>query len=285
MIPQIIISRNAGFCMGVKKAFDNTLKLSADYPDTCIFGDIVHNRFAVNKLEESKIRVVKKLQDILKNPLIKNVIIRAHGVSPEVELKIKESGKNIFDLTCLRVKKVQLLTDKLTGSGKELIIFGKESHPEVLGICGYCRGKYHIINSLEQAGKMNFLTLNQPVLISQTTMNPGDFKKLSEFLLRNIPGLEVHNTLCSYPLNIQENALALAKNTDVMLIVGDKNSSNTKTLFDRLNAVISSYFVETAKDIPFHNLNEHMRIGIAGGASTPDFQINCIIDAVREYFL
>lgn len=272
---KITIAPNSGFCMGVKNAFDKSIDIGKMYSNCVILGDIVHNRFAIEKISESGLIVNENTESIIKSSNIKNVIIRAHGVPPSVIEQLEQSGKHIFDLTCGIVKKVQLLTKKLSDDGHDIIIFGKKNHPEVIGISGYCKTKFHIVSNAEEAKALN-IDFIKPVLISQTTMNSVLFEIVSKILKDKYPDLLIHNTLCKNPLRTQESAIKLAKESDLMIVIGDRKSSNTISLYERVKEFTETVFIEDIDEISTATLKNKKNIGITGGSSTPEHQINKI---------
>lgn len=276
----IIVAENAGFCMGVKNAFDKAIEIAKLYPNTVILGDIVHNRFAVNKIAENGLQVAENINDIAENPDIKNVIVRAHGITPQTYQFLENTGKKIFDLTCPIVKKVQLLTKQLSQDGHDIVIFGKKDHPEVLGISGYCNTNFIIISSDSEAELLS-KQLKSPVLISQTTMNKEHFKRIQNVLQTNYPDLTVHNTLCRNPQITQESALKLAEKVDLLIVIGDKKSSNTHSLYERIRTKVSTLFIEDCNEIT--SIDESVKsVGLTAGCSTPNFQIEAVIKKLRE---
>lgn len=276
----IIVAENAGFCMGVKNAFDKAIEIAKLYPNTVILGDIVHNRFAVNKIAENGLQVAENINDIAENPDIKNVIVRAHGITPQTYRFLENTGKKIFDLTCPIVKKVQLLTKQLSQDGHDIVIFGKKDHPEVLGISGYCNTNFIIISSDSEAELLS-KQLKSPVLISQTTMNKEHFKRIQNILQTNYPDLTVHNTLCRNPQRTQESALKLAEKVDLLIVIGDKKSSNTHSLYERIRTKVSTLFIEDCNEIT--SIDESVKsVGLTAGCSTPNFQIEAVIKKLRE---
>ena len=276
----IILAESAGFCMGVKNAFDKTLEIAKDYPQTVILGDIVHNRFAINEIEKSGLIVVENVDEILNDTEIKNVIIRAHGITLKTYKRLEDAGKKIFDLTCPIVKKVQLLTKQLSDANHDIIIFGKKDHPEVMGICGYSSTEFVIVSSEDEAKELS-KKLQSPVLISQTTMNVEHFERIQNILQLTYPNLTVHNTLCRNPQRTQEAALKLAEQVDLAIVIGDKKSSNTHSLYERMSTKVKTLFIEYPNEIVSFD-KSIKSIGLTAGSSTPNFQINAVIERLRE---
>jgi len=270
---KVLISKNAGYCMGVKRAFNNSFDITKKHKKICVFGEMVHNRFALKSITEKGIIIESDLDAIIKNKDIENVIIRAHGIPPHQEETLLKNNKKIFDFTCPIVKQVQLLAKKLSDKGYTVIISGKETHPEVIGITGYCENNYFVVKSLEEAKKLPLEKIKKPALISQTTMNSNVFYEILEYFKSKGNDLVYHNTLCNLPLKIQENAINLAEKVDLMIVVGDKLSANTTTLYDKLKQVKTSIFVETINDIDKNEIKKFKKIGITGGSSTPDWQM------------
>jgi len=278
---KIIISKNAGYCMGVKRAFAGSFAISEKSNNICIYGEMVHNRFALQVLSERGIEQKEKIEDIINNSNIKNVIIRAHGIPPEEESILKKSKKNIIDFTCPKVKQVQLLAQRLSNEGNTIILFGKSKHPEVIGILGYCKKPYYVIKNLNEAKELQLDKIKNTALISQTTMNSIIFEEICNYLKSKIKTIKIYNTLCNSPIKIQESAFKLANNVDAMLVVGDKSSANTTTLYEKIKDIIPTWFIETGKDLPIEELKKYHKIGITGGSSTPQWQM----EKIKEYIL
>lgn len=272
MSVKIKICKNSGYCMGVKNAFVKSYQIAESYTNVCMFGEIVHNRFAIKKLLDKGIILKNDLKDIINDNNIKNIIIRAHGVPPEQEKILKESDKNIFDLTCPKVKKVQLLAKELTDNGYSIIILGKQNHPEIIGICGYCNNNYNVIRNIEEFKQLNIDSNKKYAFIAQTTSDPIIFDEIANYIKENYNNIKIKNTLCKSPILIQEETIKLAKEVNIMLVIGDKMSANTTTLFNLSSKYTETYFVETIDDIKNIDFSNKI-IGITGGSSTPWWQI------------
>lgn len=279
---KIIISKKSGYCMGVKRAFSNSLEVSKNYKNIVIFGEMVHNRFALNSLTERGIIIENDLNKIINNKNLTNVIIRAHGIPPVQEELLLKNNKKIFDFTCPIVKQVQLLAKKLSEQGYEIIITGKVSHPEVIGITGYCTNKYYVVKDINDVKKIDIKNIKKLALISQTTMNSDKFNEILNYLKAERSDIKYHNTLCNLPLKIQEESINLAKKVDLMIVVGDKMSANTTTLYDKLKNITDTIFIETKEELDIDNIRNYKTIGITGGSSTPDWQMNEIKDYIEK---
>lgn len=275
---EIFIAKDSGFCFGVKKAFDKTYELANNNNNICIYGEMVHNKYALNDLYAKGIIIKDNILEIIDNSNIEIVIIRAHGVSPEEEQLLINSKKKIIDLTCPKVKNIQLLAKKLTDEGFFILIYGKTNHPEVIGIKGYCKDNNLVIKEYDDIKEIPDIT-KKIALISQTTMNSDKFKILSDkikTLYNN--NVEIFDTLCKLPIKKQDEALKLSKKVSCMVVVGDKSSSNTITLFEKLKETTACFFIENTSDIDLESLKKYEKIGITGGSSTSYKQLEEIKD-------
>jgi len=266
--------------MGVKNAFTKSLDSLEKYKNVCCYGEIVHNRFALETLIDSGIKIITDINEIIKDDTIENVVVRAHGITPDEEKRLK-ANKNVIDLTCPNVKKIQILAQKYTNDDYYIIILGKKDHPEVKGISGYCSDKFLIIKDISEINAIEEIydKYDKIAFISQTTANPNDFGAIIERFHEFYPKIEINNTLCKAPINIQNETISLAQKADVMLIIGDKKSANTTALFDISKTYCKSYFIETINDLKSIDLDQYETIGISGGSSTPQRQI----EEIEEY--
>lgn len=266
--------------MGVKNAFTKSLDSLEKYKKVCCYGEIVHNRFALENLIDSGIKIINDINEIINDDTIDNVVVRAHGITPDEERRLR-LNKNVIDLTCPNVKKIQILAENYKNDDYFIIILGKKDHPEVKGISGYCSNKYLIIKNISEIEEVKEIydQYNKIAFISQTTANPNDFDAIIEYFHNYYPKIEINNTLCKAPINIQNETIYLAQKADVMLIIGDKKSANTTALFDISKTYCKSYFIETINDLESIDLDQYETIGISGGSSTPQRQI----EAIEEY--
>lgn len=282
MKPKIIISKNAGYCMGVKRAFSESYKIYQSNKNLSVYGEMVHNKYALKSLYDKGIIFKKTIEDIINDKNIKNVIIRAHGIPPYEEKILKENNKIIYDFTCPKVKKVQLLTRQLSNNGYSIIIFGKKDHPEVIGITGYCKKPYYVVGNLKESKKLPFEKINKPALISQTTMNSKIFEEICIFLKTKFKNIKICNTLCKLPIKIQDSSIELSKKVEAMIVVGDKMSANTNTLYEKIKLTKKCWFIETEKDLNLDEIKKLKKIGITGGTSTPQWQIEMIKNYIEK---
>jgi len=171
-----------------------------------------------------------------------------------------------------------------SSDGYEIIIIGDSSHPEVIGIIGWINGKYHTVNNFEEIKRLSIDREKKYCLVCQTTFNNNIFKEIVEFLNENdYTNIVVNNTICDATIKRQESCINIAANSDVMLVVGGKNSSNTKKLYELCKEKCEKTFlIENYREIPYKYIDKNTKIGITAGASTPDWVIEEVIQYVRE---
>lgn len=264
---EIIIGKNAGFCYGVKRAVDGAKNNSGAY---CL-GEIVHNENVIENLKKSEIKFIDNIDDANSN-----VIIRAHGVERKIYKRAKEMNLNIIDLTCPSVLKVHDVVRYYSKKGYFILLTGKKEHPEVVGIVSeHLKNDYIVINSVDELNDNidKILKNNKILLVSQTTFNSSSFDEICNTLRKKINNdtkLVVKKTICSSTENRQKETEEIAKNVDLMIIVGDKKSSNTNKLYDISKKYCSDVlFIKDKNELEYDNIKEKNKIGIMAGASTP----------------
>ena len=274
---EIVRSSVIGYCMGVKKAVESAINAVKDYPSSNIytFGQLIHNPTTLKMLESLNINAIDEKD--LNGEKIKEgdvIVIRAHGIEPKIISILKEKKINIINSTCPRVVRNRKLAERYAENSL-IILAGDKNHPELIGIKGYVLNKKNskciIVQNAEEASRLENLESNQPIaLIPQTTIKEEEFILISNILKKKIKNLVIFNTICPATRKRQEALKDLFDNVQAILIVGGKNSANTKRLFN--TAVMSglpSFLVENNKDIPTE-VRSFNKIGIASGASTPD---------------
>ncbi|MGI6485718.1 MAG: bifunctional 4-hydroxy-3-methylbut-2-enyl diphosphate reductase/30S ribosomal protein S1 [Tepidanaerobacteraceae bacterium] len=270
------MSEHAGFCFGVKKAFEATDNLIRKGIKAYTLGPIVHNPQVVNKLIEQGI-----LPSKLKNIDSGTVIIRTHGVGPSIIEHARLKGLNIIDATCPFVKKVHKIAKQMSDNGYLVIIIGDPHHPEVEGIKSWCNGDVKIIETVKDAE--NFFTNRQVGIVVQTTQTQENIDKIMQILKAKLDIKLFENTRCHATQLRQDAAKDLAKKVDTMLVIGGKNSANTKKLAQICqNVGARVYHIEKASEINREWFDKHDKVGITAGASTPDWIIKEVILRMDE---
>lgn len=274
---EIVRSSVIGYCMGVKKAVESAINAVKDYPSSNIytFGQLIHNPTTLKMLESLNIHAIDEKD--LNGEKIKEgdvIVIRAHGIEPKIISTLKEKKINIINSTCPRVVRNRKLAERYAENSL-IILAGDKNHPELIGIKGYVLNKKNskciIIQNAKEALQIDNIKNKLPIaLIPQTTIKEEEFILISNILKKKIKNLVIFNTICPATRKRQEALKDLFDNVQAILIVGGKNSANTKRLFN--TAVMSglpSFLVENNKDIPTE-VRSFNKIGIASGASTPD---------------
>lgn len=273
------IASRAGFCAGVKRAFEITQKAVSDPGKWYTFGPLVHNQAVIDYFSDQGILPVESLDEIREEA---GIIIRSHGVSPEIIRQAKIRGLQIKDATCPRVKKIHEIVRSLKQQGYDIIIFGDSEHPEVKSILGWCEGQATVVSSLEDLKKIPIK--EHMGIVSQTTKDERIFHQLVEFLSTAVKDLKVYNTICSATRNRQEAARELCQKVQVMIVVGGENSSNTATLYQEcLNTGVKTYLLRDVSDIKPEWFKGVSRVGITAGASTPDWIIKEVLYSMTEF--
>lgn len=272
---EIIVAKNAGFCFGVKRAFKIAKELREKYPDEKLYtyGPLIHNPLVIEDLESKNIYS----SDDLNIDDSDKLLIRAHGVSPLVKKNAISKGMKIFDATCPLVTKVHRIVEKAIERGEGILIIGDKKHPEIIGVLGVAGGNAKIINSIEEA--KSFKTSEKICVIAQTTLNEEHYDKIISELQKCNENLILKNTICAATSDRQRELRKLADLVDFTIVFGGKNSSNTKKLYEILIELgKKAIHIERKSEICFKKIEKYDKIGIAAGASTPDKQINELVE-------
>jgi (E)-4-hydroxy-3-methyl-but-2-enyl pyrophosphate reductase len=270
---QIRLSKNSGFCFGVKRAIKIAESEAEKRAEKLVtIGPIIHNPQVVQRLEKKGVYSVDDISVITKTP----AIIRSHGISKEAKKELADKGLDVIDATCPYVSKLQSMGEKLSKEGYFVVVLGNSQHPEVLALTSYLTGKYLVVESPEEIPNLKGKKL---ALISQTTQTYEVFEKIVKKLLDTTFELHIVNTICSATTIRQDSTRALAKASDLMIVIGGKMSSNTKMLAKISNNYTETYHIETAEELHADWCTNKNKIGISAGASTLD---DLIIDVYNK---
>lgn len=274
----ILIAKHAGYCYGVNRAIKMTLDASEQRGGPIYtLGPLIHNPQVVDKLTERGVFPVEDIHEVEGGGII---IVRCHGIDPKVILEAKNRGLRVIDATCPYVRKVQDKASLLVREGYFLVILGERGHPEINGIVA-CAGGEHIV--LESVDEVDHLPRRRKVgLVVQTTHSQSNLAALVSELIKRVGELRVYNTICNATMLRQRSALELARKTDLMLVVGGRNSANTTRLAEICRGVNPHTFhVETAEEIEEQIFQEVRTVGITAGASTPDWIIEEVVEKIK----
>lgn len=262
-----------GFCFGVRRAVElaeTALKENQGLPVYSL-GPLIHNEMALKLLETAGLRIVEE-KDIDSIPNDSKVIIRAHGVTPTVVSKLEEKNCNIVDATCPRVKASQKMVERYSHDNDFVILTGDKNHGEVIGISGYAGKNFCLVQNLEEAQALNTTGLDNKniILLSQTTYSPVEFEKIETLCKEKFTNCAVMNTICPATNERQQALLDLCKKVEAVLVIGGKNSANTKRLYQtaKENCKYAAH-IQSVQDIP-QDFFTFTSVGITAGASTPD---------------
>ena len=281
---QIILAKPSGFCGGVhttierlKEVLSNNNKGSVycyNYP--------VHNTHVIQELENLGLVIIKDLSEIKQKGIL---AISAHGAAPSIIEKAKALGMEILDTTCPKVTVAQQAAHKLYKNGYRLLILGDQNHSEVKGIAGFCDGHLEVLNSIEQLPP---ISLNEKIgLIAQTTQNQQKFDEAVEKIGKITTSLMAINTICPATHSRQTAALEISQQVELMIIIGDTKSANTKRLLElcqnaKANNNNHAVMIQSADDIEPHWFDNINKVGITAGASTPKEVIDKVIEKITE---
>lgn len=284
---EIILGKTAGFCGGVKNAVEKTeaiLNESREKPVFCL-GNIVHNKQVVDSLTRKGLKVIDNIEKANKK-----VIIRAHGIPKEIYERAQEKNIELIDLTCKKVIQIHKLADEYAKRGYYIMLLGNKNHPEVIGIYSFCGNNSSIIENvddieeavkkLEESGKKDV------VIMAQTTFNGDKFKQIVEIIKNKVnknTNLEIKNTICAATNSRQEETKKIAKQVDFMIIIGDKQSSNTNKLYEIAKEECRNViFVHDKSEVNLNNIKQFNKIGVMAGASTPKNIIDEVIYKLKN---
>ncbi len=284
---EIKLAKYAGFCYGVKRAVLTAKKLKEENPNkkVCIFGELIHNADVIRELENLGIVTLYEIPEHVENAIC---IIRSHGATPEILKQLEDAGFEIHDLTCLDVKKVQQKAMELVKDNYFLVIVGKAEHPEVMAIKAHAEqfGKDILVASSVEELKQHEETLkpHQKIgVVVQTTQRMETLNKIVEYLLSISKELKIYNTICLSTSHRQNEARELAKENDLVLVVGSKKSANTTHLAEILTDLAKTIHIENADELEKYKdiIDSSKKIAVTAGASTPDYIIENVINTIK----
>mgnify|MGYP001097936308 CR=1 FL=1 len=276
---KVKVAKSAGFCFGVKRAIDMVYEEAAKGGKVYTLGPVIHNEQVVSDLESKGVKVVDNIES-LDAGQDTTVIIRSHGVPEEIINRLKEKNIRIVDATCPFVSKIHHIVKEKYNEGYHIVVIGNAKHPEVEGVCGWCGNSADVIGSVEEAGKYSNYKDKKLCVVSQTTFNYKKFQDIVDILVKKSYDIVVMNTICNATEERQTEAGTIARQSDAMLVIGGKHSSNTQKLFEICKgACPDTYFIQTLDDLDLKKLQSFRSVGITAGASTP----NNIIKEVQSY--
>lgn len=285
---EIILAKSAGFCFGVdlavKKVHGLIKEKEASNSSTPIFtyGPIIHNPSVVKDLEQKGVYVISDLE-ALHAKGEGTMLIRSHGVTEDEFNTIKEAGFNPVDSTCPYVKKIHRIVRKDSLDGCDIIIVGNKNHPEIKGIAGWVKTKVYFVETLEDVDNLNLDLTIKYSIVAQTTFNYQLYEEILNKLQKKSIHVIINETICSATMERQIEAKELSKKVTKMIVIGGRNSSNTRKLYEICKSQCKdTYYIETIEDLVLNVFAVNDIIGITAGASTPKNIIEEVISNVRN---
>ena len=261
------IGEHAGFCFGVKRAVCRAFECAQQQLPCVTLGPLIHNPQEVARLEAAGVRSVASLDEVQPG---QTVIIRSHGVTPQIYAQCEARGIPVIDATCPHVAHIHQLVREFSASGDAVVIVGEPDHPEIIGIAGWASGPVFILPTREAALAASLPS--RAIVVAQTTLRRDRFEAVLDVLRERIPDLTVRMTICAATSQRQQEAERLSREADVMIVVGGRNSSNTKKLLETCALRCSrAYQVETPEDVPQGVFSREDCVAITAGASTPQW--------------
>ncbi len=279
----VVLAAPRGFCAGVERAISTVKQALAEHgPPIYVLHEIVHNKHVLLELEELGAIFVERLSDI---PAGGICVFSAHGVAVQVEQKAKRLGLRTIDATCPLVASVHRMVERYHETGYDVIIIGHHKHPEVEGTAGRVEGRVHIVATESEAEEILVTDPTKVAYVTQTTLSQDDMSAIRDILRRRYPAIKgPTSNICFATENRQDAVRRLAAETDLIFVVGSKNSSNSNRLREvARKAGTAGYLIDDWRDIEVELLRGVSRVGITAGASAPERLVAGVVDFLRRH--
>ena len=272
---KIQLAENYGFCFGVKRA----IKIAEKNQNSSTYGALIHNNKEINRLETDY--NVGLIDDYKRFKSGEKAIVRTHGIQKQELEALKQDGIDVVDATCPFVTKPQQICSDMSEAGYDVVIFGDENHPEIKGVKSYASHGAIVVTCIDDLADIKLK--DKVALVAQTTRRVENYTDIANYLIPRYKEVRVFNTICNATFENQEAVRKISKEADVMLIIGGKNSSNTKQLFSiSSDNCKDSYHIEDEQELDYAWFNDKTFCGISAGASTPDWIIQNVVDAIEK---
>ncbi|WP_295052123.1 4-hydroxy-3-methylbut-2-enyl diphosphate reductase [Sulfuricurvum sp.] len=272
---KIVLAESYGFCFGVKRA----IKIAEENRNSSTYGPLIHNANEIDRLKNDfNVALSENLESFKAGD---TAVIRTHGIPKQELSTLNERDVNVIDATCPYVTKPQQICEEMSALGYDIVIFGDESHPEIKGVKSYAIGNVFVVNS---PSEIEGLRLREKVAtVAQTTRKIEEYQQIIGKLMAKHKEVRVFNTICNATFDNQDAVRELAQQADVMIVIGGKNSSNTKQLHSIAKEYCrDSYHIESQNDLQSEWFLGKNFCGISAGASTPDWIIEDVITAIKK---
>jgi (E)-4-hydroxy-3-methyl-but-2-enyl pyrophosphate reductase len=275
---EVLLANEYGFCFGVERAVEMVeVALEVGAPVRTL-GPLIHNTQEMQRLECEGVTTIQDPAEVGADEI---AVIRAHGVTPLVQLELEKRAARVVDATCPFVTRVQRLAERAAKDGRHVVVAGNPDHPEMIGVVGYAPDNTFVVSDADEVAKLP--PLHAPLVVSQTTLKLKTFLEVAEAVkAKSDAEPQVVNTICSATRDRQDAARALAGLVDVFYIIGGKHSSNSiKLLAVCKEQCEKSFLIETDDEIDANDLTGANRVGVTAGASTPNWLIEQVVTRLR----
>ncbi|MFL6211067.1 MAG: 4-hydroxy-3-methylbut-2-enyl diphosphate reductase [Pyrinomonadaceae bacterium] len=276
---QVLLAEEYGFCFGVERAVEMVEEALGAGARVRTLGPLIHNTQEIKRLEAEGVATINAPAEV--EPGI-TAVIRAHGVTPEVQRELEARAEQVIDATCPFVTKVQKLAERAAAEGRDVVVVGNPDHPEMIGVKGYAPNNAHVVRDASEVAALP--RLHAPLVVSQTTIKLSTFLEAADAVrLQADSEPQIVNTICSATRDRQDAARALAGHVDAFYIIGGKHSSNSVKLLSVCQEQCArSFLIETPDEINAEDLRGAKRVGVTAGASTPNWLIEQTLARLRE---
>jgi 4-hydroxy-3-methylbut-2-enyl diphosphate reductase len=275
---EVLLAEEYGFCFGVERAVDMVEGALNEGAEIRSLGALIHNAQEMERLEAKGVTTIAAPAEAGGDV---TAVIRAHGVTPQVQHELEARAAHVIDATCPFVTRVQHLAERAAAQGRDVVVAGNPDHPEMIGVVGYAPANTYVVRDASEVSALP--TLRQPLVVSQTTLKLQTFLEVAEAVrARSDAEPQIVNTICSATRDRQDAARSLAGHVDAFYVIGGRHSSNSvKLLAVCKEQCEKSFLIETALEINPHDLEGMNRVGVTAGASTPNWLIEQVVERLR----
>ena len=276
---QVLLAEEYGFCFGVERAVEMVEGALAEGATVRTLGPLIHNTQEIQRLEGEGVRTINAPGEVIEG---ETAVIRAHGVTPEVQRALEGRAERVIDATCPFVTKVQKLAERAASEGRDVVVVGSPDHPEMVGVKGYAPDRAYVVRDASEVASLP--PLHAPLVVSQTTLKLKTFLEAADAVrAKSDSEPQVVNTICSATRDRQDAARALAGHVEAFYVIGGKHSSNSLKLLSVCKEQCErSFLIETPEEINAEDLRGAERVGVTAGASTPNWLIEQVVARLRE---
>jgi 4-hydroxy-3-methylbut-2-enyl diphosphate reductase len=276
---QVLLAEEYGFCFGVERAVEMVEDALSRGARVRTLGPLIHNTQEIQRLESHGVATIDSPDDVEGEV---TAVIRAHGVTPQVQRELEARASHVVDATCPFVTKVQKLAERAAAEGRDVVVVGNPDHPEMIGVVGYAPKNSHVVRDAGEVADLP--ALHAPLVVSQTTIKLSTFLEAAEAVrAKSDSEPQIVNTICSATRDRQDAARALAGHVEAFYVIGGKHSSNSLKLLSVCKEQCErSFLIETPEEINAGDLRGVGRVGVTAGASTPNWLIEQVVARLRE---